>query len=138
MQSKIFIMLFILTRELVNKFIKFGVVGASGVIVDFGFTFLGKEILKIQKYIANSIGFTIAASSNYLLNRIWTFHSQNPEIGIEYSKFILISLIGLGINTFILWTLVSKMKWNFYVSKLFAIGVVTIWNFVFNMIFTFK
>ncbi len=131
-------MLFILTRELVNKFIKFGVVGASGVIVDFGFTFLGKEILKIQKYIANSIGFTIAASSNYLLNRIWTFHSQNPEIGIEYSKFILISLIGLGINTFILWTLVSKMKWNFYVSKLFAIGVVTIWNFVFNMIFTFK
>ena len=131
-------MLFILTRELVNKFIKFGVVGASGVIVDFGFTFLGKEILKIQKYIANSIGFTIAASSNYVLNRIWTFHSQNPEIGIEYSKFILISLIGLGINTFILWTLVSKMKWNFYVSKLFAIGIVTIWNFVFNMIFTFK
>ncbi len=131
-------MLFILTRELVNKFIKFGVVGASGVVVDFGFTFLGKEILKIQKYIANSIGFTIAASSNYVLNRVWTFHSQNPEIGIEYSKFLLISLIGLGINTFILWTLVSKMKWNFYVSKLFAIGVVTIWNFVFNMIFTFK
>ena len=110
-------MLFILTRELVNKFIKFGVVGASGVIVDFGFTFLGKEILKIQKYIANSIGFTIAASSNYLLNRIWTFHSQNPEIGIEYSKFILISLIGLGINTFILWTLVSKMKWNFFLFR---------------------
>lgn len=131
-------MLFILTRELVNKFIKFGVVGASGVVVDFGFTFLGKEILKIQKYIANSIGFTIAASSNYVLNRVWTFHSQNPEIGIEYSKFLLISLIGLGINTFILWTLVSKMKWNFYVSKLFAIGVVTLWNFVFNMIFTFK
>ena len=131
-------MLFILTRELINKFIKFGVVGASGVIVDFSFTFLGKEIIKIPKYIANAIGFTIAASTNYVLNRIWTFHSQNPEIAIEYSKFLLISLIGLGINTFILWTLVSKMKWNFYVSKLFAIGVVTLWNFIFNMIFTFK
>ena len=131
-------MLFVLTKELVHKFIKFGVVGASGVIVDFSFTYLGKEIIKIQKYIANAIGFTIAASTNYLLNRIWTFHSQNPEIGIEYSKFLLISLIGLGINTFILWTLVSKMKWNFYVSKLFAIGVVTLWNFAFNMMFTFK
>ena len=131
-------MLFVLTKELVHKFIKFGVVGASGVIVDFGFTYIGKEIIKIQKYIANAIGFTIAASTNYVLNRIWTFHSQNPEIGIEYSKFLLISLIGLGINTFILWTLVSKMKWNFYVSKLFAIGVVTLWNFAFNMIFTFK
>ena len=76
-------MLFILTRELFNKFIKFGVVGASGVIVDFGFTFLGKEIIKIPKYVANAIGFTIAASTNYLLNRIWTFHSQNPEIAVE-------------------------------------------------------
>ncbi len=131
-------MLFVLTKEIVHRFIKFGVVGASGVIVDFGFTYLGKEIFKIQKYIANAIGFTIAASTNYILNRIWTFHSQNPEIGIEYSKFLLISLIGLGINTFILWTLVSKMKWNFYVSKLFAIGVVTLWNFFFNMMFTFK
>ncbi len=131
-------MLFILTKELVNKFIKFGVVGASGVIVDFGFTYLGKEIVKIPKYYANAIGFTIAASTNYFLNRIWTFHSQNPDIGLQYSKFILISLIGLGLSTLIIWTLVSKFKWNFYFSKLCAIGVVTIWNFIFNMIFTFS
>lgn len=128
----------LLSRELILKFLKFGIVGASGVIVDFGFTYLCKEIFKIQKYVANSIGFTIAASSNYVFNRIWTFHSLNPEIGLEYSKFLFISLIGLGINTLILWTLVSKFNKNFYVSKLFAIGVVTIWNFFVNLIFTFN
>ncbi|MFZ4399595.1 MAG: GtrA family protein [Bacteroidales bacterium] len=130
--------MFLITRELILKFLKFGIVGASGVIVDFGFTYLCKEIFKIQKYLANAIGFTIAASSNYLFNRIWTFHSLNPEIGLEYSKFLFISLIGLGINTLILWTLVSKFNKNFYVSKLFAIAVVTIWNFFVNLIFTFN
>lgn len=128
----------LITRELVFKFLKFGIVGASGVIIDFGFTYLCKEIFKIQKYLANAIGFTIAASSNYVFNRIWTFHSLNPEIGLEYSKFLFISLIGLGINTLILWMLVSKFNKNFYVSKLFAIAVVTVWNFFVNLIFTFN
>jgi putative flippase GtrA len=126
-----------LTRELIIKFLKFGAVGATGVAVDFGSTFLGKEILRIQKYVANAIGFTIAASSNYFLNRWWTFHSNNPDIGLEYSRFLFISILGLGINTLVIWLLVSRYNKNFYVSKLFAIGVVTLWNFVLNLIFTF-
>jgi len=126
-----------LTKELVYKFLKFGVVGASGVVVDFGYTYISKEIIKIQKYVANAIGFTLAATSNYFLNRWWTFHSHNPHIGVEYSKFLVISILGLGINSFVIWILVSKYNKNFYISKLFAIGVVTLWNFIFNMVFTF-
>ena len=78
------------TRELIDKFVKFGVVGFSGVFVDFGFTYLGKEKVRIQKYIANAIGFTIAATSNYFLNRYWTFQSHNPHMVMEYSKFLSI------------------------------------------------
>jgi putative flippase GtrA len=126
-----------LTRAFILKFIKFGVVGATGVIVDFGTTYTCKEILKIQKYVANSIGFTVAASTNYILNRIWTFKSQDPNIALEYSEFLLISLVGLGINNMILWIIHSRFKQNFYISKLFAIGVVTIWNFFANYYITF-
>ncbi|MCD6658833.1 MAG: GtrA family protein [Lentimicrobium sp.] len=126
-----------LTRDVAYKFAKFGAVGLSGVVVDFGFTYVCKEWLKIQKYVANAIGFTIAASSNYILNRIWTFHSNNPEIALEYGRFLFISLIGLLINTLVLWLLVSKAKFNFYFAKLLAIGVVTIWNFIINLNYTF-
>ena len=126
-----------LTRDVAWKFVKFGVVGVSGVVVDFGFTYIFKEWFKIQKYVANAIGFTIAASSNYFLNRIWTFHSNNPQIAVEYGQFLFVSLIGLAINTLVLWLLVSKVKFNFYFAKLFAIGVVTIWNFVVNLNYTF-
>ena len=126
-----------LTQDVFIKFMKFGAVGATGVVVDFSITWISKEKARIQKYLANALGFTCAASSNYFLNRWWTFHSKNPEIALEYSKFLFISLLGLGINTFVIWMLVSRFKRNFYVSKLFAIGVVTIWNFFFNLLFTF-
>ena len=125
------------TQDVFLKFLKFGAVGATGVVVDFGTTWLCKEVFKLQKYVANCIGFTLAASSNYFLNRWWTFHSNNPELAIEYSRFLFFSIIGLAMNTFIIWRLVTKRNYNFYLSKLFAIGVVTIWNFFINLMFTF-
>jgi putative flippase GtrA len=130
-------MLEFITRDLAFKFLKFGVVGASGMIVDFGFTYLLKEIMKVPKYVANACGFTLAATSNYFLNRWWTFQSHNPNIGMEYTKFIFFSLLGLGINMLVIWILVSRYKRNFYFSKLLAIGVVTFWNFIVNVIYTF-
>lgn len=124
-------------RALLLKFLKFGVVGFSGVFVDFGFTWLFKEIIKVQKYIANGIGFTVAATSNYFLNRYWTFHSHNPQVFTEYGKFLFISLLGLGLSTLVIWFFNGRLKWNFYVAKLFAIGIVTVWNFFANLFFTF-
>ncbi len=125
-------------KIIIFKFFKFGIVGFSGLFVDFGITYLCKEKLRIEKFISNSIGFCCAATSNYFLNRIWTFRSTNPQVMIEFSEFFLISLIGLGINLLILWILTTKFSKNFYLSKLFAVGVVTLWNFCANMLITFN
>jgi putative flippase GtrA len=128
----------VIDEIIIWKFIKFCIVGFSGMIIDFGTTWTLKEKIKVNKYIANSTGFILAASSNYLLNRFWTFHSLNPRIVTEYTSFILISLAGLLINNFIIFLLNDKMKMNFYLSKLCAIGVVTIWNFFMNYMITFR
>ena len=107
-------------------------------VVDFGTTWILKEKFRINKYVANSAGFTIAATSNYILNRLWTFHSENQQILTEYSLFMLISVAGLAINNLVIYLLHEKMKMNFYVAKLLAIGVVTLWNFIMNYLFTFS
>lgn len=120
------------------KFLKFCVVGISGMVIDFGTTWLLKEKLNVNKYIANSCGFILAASSNYALNRIWTFESHSQRIASEYFSFVGISVIGLALNNLIIYIFSDKLKWNFYLSKFFAIGVVTLWNFGMNFIFTFK
>lgn len=124
-------------RALILKFLKFCIVGFSGMVVDFGFTWLCKEKLKWNKYVSNSIGFVLAATNNYIWNRWWTFQSDNANIPIEYGKFLVISVIGLGLNNLVVYLLHEKLKLNFYFAKLIAIGVVTIWNFVMNYRFTF-
>ena len=132
---------------MIEQFIKFGVVGFSGLFVDFGTTWFFKERAKLNKYISNSIGFLLAATSNYILNRIWTFGSTNPDIGLEYSLFLTISAIGLLINNAILYLLSEKIdmpffpkdeKYRFYLSKLIATATVTVWNFLMNYFFTFS
>lgn len=127
----------LLTQATLFKFLKFCVVGVTGTIIDFGLTWICKEKLKIHKFVANAIGFVVAATSNYILNRVWTWGSTNEQVGVEYVKFFGVSLIGLGLNTLILYLLHEKLKLNFWISKVFATGVVMVWNFLANHYFTF-
>ena len=126
-----------INRAIILKFLKFCLVGFSGMLVDFGFTWLCKEKFKWNKYVSNSIGFVLAATNNYIWNRWWTFQSDNANIPIEYGKFFVISAIGLGLNNLVIYLLHEKLKLNFYLAKLIAIGAVTVWNFTMNYRFTF-
>jgi putative flippase GtrA len=120
---------------MIFKFLKFGIVGFSGMVIDFSITILLKERLKIHRYISSSAGFTIAASSNYFFNRLWTFSSTNPKIIVEYGTFIIISLIGLAINNLFLF--LFEKRFRFYLAKLFAIMMTMLWNFLANYYITF-
>jgi putative flippase GtrA len=121
---------------MLEKFIKFCLVGGVGMAVDFAVTYACKELLRLNKYLANALGFATAATSNYALNRLWTFHSAG-SIPAEYAKFVGIAILGLGINSAVVYLLVEKLKLHFYFAKLIAIGVVTIWNFLMSYFFAF-
>ena len=130
-------------KGLIAKFVKFGVVGASGMVVDFGVLILMRDIVGLPDLWANTISFTAAATSNYFLNRIWTFRSKEKQVGVEYIKFILVSVIGLGVNNGSLWLLSRLLPswaedWRFYILWAFAVGITTIWNFFGNLLFTFR
>ena len=120
------------------KFIKFLVVGLSGMIIDFSITFICKEKLKLNKYIANSLGFSIAAVSNFLLNRHYTFNSNNTDVLTEFYWFMGISIISLFIYNSIVWIGVNKMNINFYISKVMGIFIITFWNFFAHLLITFQ
>ncbi len=132
---------------MIEQFLIFGIVGFSGLLIDFGLTWILKELIGINRYLSNGIGFITAASSNYILNRLWTFASNNPQIAREYFSFLLIALAGLAINSLILYLLTDKLKigllpsnskMKFYIAKLIATAVVTVWNFFMNFFITFS
>ena len=129
------------TIEMSNTFwkiIKFGVTGAVGMLIDFGVTWLCREKLKWNKYIANTTGFSLAATNNFIINRNWTFKSVNPNWHLEFEKFLVFSLIGLALNNLFVFLFNDKLKLNFYVSKLAATVLVFIWNFMSNYYFNFR
>lgn len=118
--------------------VKYAVVGFSGLLLDFFTTWLCKEKWKINKYVANSLGFSIAVTNNFLLNKYWTFANHHSTIQSQYLVFFGIALIGLLINNTVIYTFQKIVKTNFYYLKLVAIAVVFIWNYLANLFFTFK
>jgi putative flippase GtrA len=121
-----------------SRIIKFGLVGVTGLFIDFSVTYLLKEKALINKYIANATGFTCAVISNFFLNKYWTFNSAgNKFITNQFFLFTIISLTGLLINSTVIMILIRKMNMRFYLSKVVAIGIVFTWNFLMNNYITF-
>ena len=121
-----------------NRIFKFGLVGLSGMAIDFSVTWLCKEKLGFNKYLSNSLGFCFAVTSNFLLNRYWTFESSAQPFAAQFARFLLVSLSGLAINNLLLYLLVKKLRSNFYLLKLLVIGLVFFWNYFVNFLFTFN
>ncbi len=124
--------------EIFQKFLKFSIVGFSGLIIDFLVTYLLKEKLKQNKYISHSIGFIAAVINNFYLNKSWTFENHSQEYMTQGLQFLVIALIGLFLSNQIIFILNNKNNINFYISKLMAIGIVVIWNFLANFLITFS
>lgn len=118
-----------------TRLIKFGIVGFTGLLWDFGITYSMKELLLFNKYLSNSCGFAFAASANFILNRYWTFKS-NKSFYREYLLFISAAVVGLGLNNLIILLLDDHL--NFYISKAIAVVLVFAWNFLINSKVTFK
>jgi len=129
--------MFNLTYPLFLKFLKFSIVGFSGIFIDFGFTYLLKQKLNVHKYVANSTGFVLATISNYYFNRIWTFKNTQTTALVQFEKFFIIALVGLIISNLLIYIFNDKLKYNFWICKLSTIVLVSFWNFFANYIYTF-
>ena len=127
-----------ISAEFIGKFIRYAIVGFAGLVMDFSVTYVFKEYAKVSKYLANSLGFSVAVITNYVLNRYWTFGAGDENVFIQFGTFVLVSIIGLFINNFVIYVLNEKWNLNFYVSKVFAVGVVVLWNFFVNYYYTFR
>jgi len=127
----------IFTQAFLIQSIKYTVVGGTGTGINFGLTYWLKEKVRINAYIANSIGFGISITLNYILNRVWTFESDNPDILQEYGIFMTVAGTGLLLNHYCVYFLSTRYKINFYIAKLIAVTVVGMWNFFLNTFYTF-
>ncbi len=90
----------IANRKEQKRFLKFGIVGAFGAVIDFGVFNLTIHFLKFIPLHASIISFICAVLSNFLLNRYWTFpDSRTKKFQQQFIQFTVVSLVGLGIRS---------------------------------------
>jgi putative flippase GtrA len=128
------------TRQPANwiQLFKFGLVGASGYVINLAaFTLLVKSA-GIHHLVAAVISFCLAVTNNFILNRVWTFRdSRGGHAGFQAARFFAVSVGALGINLAVLYGLVDLASAPVVLSQAIAIAVAMPFNFVGNKLWTF-
>lgn len=132
-----------LMKRLIEQIIKFGIVGVIAFLIDFGLLNLLVHV-GMNAVVAGTISFTISLIFNYLASMRYVFvHRPDMAQWMEILIFVVSSVIGLGINDWIIWIGTGRMlpagtqssdptKYQIYTigSKLVATVVVMVWNFL--------
>jgi len=128
--------------ESFSEFIKFVLIACSGILVNLFFVFIIFDLIGLHYKLVLVVGFLLALSSNFLLNRIFTFkYAKKSHFFIQYFKFFIICLIGFAINWSISIFLFNYLAYflNYYlVTVVFGIICGMIFNFVGSKYFVFR
>ncbi len=144
-------------KNLIQQFLKFGVVGVIAFVVDFTVTMLLYNVIRsltgfeYSEMVGSFFGFIISVIVNYVLSMHFVFERREDlDKQQEFVIFIILSAIGLVLNLIIMWLLnhplydnisiLRKISANLYVaaSKIIATAIVTVYNFVTRKIFLEK
>ncbi len=123
-----------------KRFVKFCIVGASGVLVNEGLLWLLTEFAGLFYLVSSAIGIELSIVTNFILNELWTFRDRSRNRGGSFNRgvrFNLVSFGGLAINMAVLFMLVTG-GFHYLYSNLVGIACAVIWNYVVNLKWTWS
>lgn len=119
-----------------KQIIRFAVVGGSAFLIDYSIMILLTEFFEINYLISNAISFTVSVIYNYRMSVHWVFDVNGGRSQTQdFLVFIILSVIGLGINQLIMWLCVDKIGIFYMISKIGATGITMVYNFITRKIF---
>ena len=126
-------------NKLLMQIMKFVIVGGIATIIDFGVLVLLKEVFGMKPVIANVISFTVSVIYNYIASVKWVFDvNKDQDKKTQFVVFVILSVIGLGINTLIIWLCDDVLGIYYLIGKVLATGIVMVFNFVTRKMFLEK
>jgi len=130
-----------IAKQSYRQFAKFAVVGAINTLVDWAVFYLlllstGVDT-QLVKQIFKALSFMVSATSNYMMNRVWTFRSKDKKILQQALRFFTVALGGLVINQVIFYLITGLGHMADIYGLILATASATLWNFIFNKKWTF-
>ena len=140
-------------KKLFGQIIKFGAVGFLCFFIDY-FIMVGlTELAGVPSLISSGCSYTISTVVNYILSVTVVFDAdKEANKAAQFTLFVILSLIGLGINQLMMWggtswlaglmeqnaKLASLSRYAYMIVKIFATAVVMVYNFITRKIFIEK
>lgn len=122
-------------REISARFVRFGIVGALGVVVNSSVLFLAHGVIGLPLLLASALAVEVAILHNFLWNERWTFGATDFSL-VRLGKFNLTSLGGLVISLGVLYLLVACGRVHYLLANLVGIALATAWNFALSLFWT--
>lgn len=139
-------------KKLIEQIVKFGVVGVISFLIDMAVFSLLNYGFGMYYLTATFFGFVISVVFNYLASMKYVFErKENADKRVEFVIFVVLSVVGLGINELIIWICVDGIYHNWaammelmsrggaeMAGKIIATAVVMVYNFISRKIFLEK
>ncbi|MEO2264935.1 MAG: glycosyltransferase family 2 protein [Nitrosopumilus sp.] len=128
--------------KFLSKAARFYTVGASGFIVNYIISMLFVGMISNMWYLhATVIGIIASITTNFILNKIWTF--EDRDFGIkktisQYGKFVIFSSLGALVQLGMVYFLVDNVEMSYPLALILAVIIAAFGNFVLNKKWTFK
>ncbi len=130
-----------------KRFIRFGTVGASGVVVNLGVLYIGQEFLFVairsadmRLNVALALAIFCATVNNFYWNRHWTWgdrhHRRDKHVILHFGQYALACWVGIVVQVILTKVLVIFMY--YLVANALAIVLASVFNFLVNNFWTFR
>jgi dolichol-phosphate mannosyltransferase len=123
-----------------SEFIKFCIVGTSGVLVNMGVYILLTRMGRIPLEIASPLAIECSILSNFTFNNAWTFRSRNTHSGLLHRllRFHVVSSFS-GIANYLVLLLLVRIfgVWDI-LGNLTGIAAATLINYFMNSLWTWR
>jgi len=126
-------------KKLIEQLIKFGFVGFLCFFIDWGIMVFLTEVFGINPLISSAVSFTVSVTVNYILSVTFVFETdKNANKGSQFVIFVLLSIVGLGVNEVCMWLGTDLLGIHYMITKVGATAVVMVYNFITRKIFIEK
>ena len=130
-----------------KRFMKFGAVGAFGVVVNLGVLYLCQEFLFVAIHPASmrlnvslAMAIFFATVNNFYWNRIWTWgdrtHHPDKHLLLHFGQYALACWVGIVLQ--VLLTKLFVIYLYYLVANAMAIVIASVFNFLVNNFWTFR
>lgn len=126
----------------ISKILRFLLVGLSGFFVNFflSYSLVHGPISNIWYFHATIIGIAVSTTSNFILNKVFTFNDRNFEKYYtlkQYCFYVLFTLTGTTTQLLSIWLCVEA-GYPYSYSLVFGVALGAISNFLLNKKWTFQ